>query len=173
MGNIRIKALDQHDWAIYKLLRLSSLKDSPDSFGSTFERESAFQEREWASRLRCKKGILLVAFLNGTPVSLASGLVNAKRGKSGSIYQMWVSPNARNLGVAKLLLAKIMDWARELKLTSLSLEVTTSNTAAIKLYSSLGFLADGELKELRADSLVKVQPMSIVLSVSHATSLIC
>jgi len=40
-----------HEWRIYRDLRLRALADSPDAFGSTFERERDRPDAEWADRL--------------------------------------------------------------------------------------------------------------------------
>jgi hypothetical protein len=51
MSEINLHILSMGDWQVYKSLRLASLKDSPDSFGATYERESEFPDSEWISRL--------------------------------------------------------------------------------------------------------------------------
>jgi len=52
MSNFEIKSLSECDWREYKTIRLESLQDSPDSFGSTYEREISFSPEQWKSRLR-------------------------------------------------------------------------------------------------------------------------
>ena len=171
MNNIKTKTLTKDDWALYKSLRLSSLKDSPDSFGSTFEQEKLLSDEEWSSRLdyaeRDMKGLLIVALFNDNPVGLACGIVHEPGDQDGYIYQMWVSPDARSLGVGKLLLAHIINWANSLGLKNLSLGVTTTNLAAAKLYKTFGFVPDGALDSLRDDSKLKVQPMKLEFDTSR------
>ena len=58
MGKIDIKVLTELDWESYKSLRLASLNDSPDSFGSTLTREAAFSDAEWKGRLNVSSGSL-------------------------------------------------------------------------------------------------------------------
>ena len=103
MADIRIHSLTKDDWRLYKSLRLSSLKNSPDSFGSTFKRESAFSDEEWFARLdfqaRQMQGLLFIALLKEQPVGLACGIVHTPGEQDGHIYQMWVSPAARGLGI--------------------------------------------------------------------------
>lgn len=92
MSNIEIKTFFERDWETYKLLRLASLQDSPDSFGSTFERETAFSEDEWKSRINASEGpahvLPLFVELKGNPAGLAWGVVHNPESKFGHVYQM-------------------------------------------------------------------------------------
>jgi ribosomal protein S18 acetylase RimI-like enzyme len=168
VSKANIRVLSEDDWKIYKLLRLRSLQESPDSFGSTYEREHQFQDKEWLFLLDSNGGdklaLPLVAELNGSALGLAWGLIHEPGDQIAHVYQMWVSPDTRGLGVGKLLLNRIIVWAKSTDLQALSLAVTTTNLPAVKLYRSSGFLPHGGLKELRSESTVRVQPMMLELS---------
>lgn len=163
MSEFEIRELSIVDWKAYKSVRLNSLKDSPDSFGSTYEREISFSESDWHSRLMPKPGtnisIPLIAEVDGKPVGLASGVVWESDPNVTHIYQMWVSPEARGIGIARALLDRIAEWAKRRRCESLALSVTTINTAAVSLYQSVGFSASGPLEALREGSALKIQPM--------------
>jgi ribosomal protein S18 acetylase RimI-like enzyme len=152
---------------IYKSIRLESLKESPNSFGSTHEREIGFTDTEWRARLSTLQyGTLrlpLIAYVDGIAVGLAWGVLHNVDSKSGHIYQMWVSPKYRGLGIGKKLLTRIIAWANERQLDSLSLTVTKTNTDAIALYNSLDFLLDGKAAPLRDGSALLVLSMQLQL----------
>jgi len=171
MTDIEIKVFFERDWETYKFLRLTSLKDSPDSFGSTFEREAEFSEDEWKARINTTEGPIhalpLFVELKGKPVGLVWGLVHTLELNSGHIYQMWVSPDHRGLGIGRALLIRIISWAKELQLSSLLLAVTTSNTAAVTLYESFGFIPSGETESLREDSVLVTQTMILNLGANN------
>jgi ribosomal protein S18 acetylase RimI-like enzyme len=58
----------------------------------------------------------------------------------GYIKRVIVAPDYRKLGLARLLMQHIIDYARhELALTALDLHVWEQNIPAIRLYESLGF----------------------------------
>lgn len=57
----------------------------------------------------------------------------------GGIQNLGISQPHRGLGLGTLLLAKAARGFRSLGLTRMHLEVTTDNTAAVRLYERLGF----------------------------------
>lgn len=156
MSDLKIRILTPADWLTYKSVRLASLKDAPDSFGSTYERESAFSQSEWESRLdptgRAKTALPLIAEFTKNPIGIAWGLVHDTDSKVAHVYQMWVSPDARGKGIAKALLDRIIAWAITRNCDWIELSVTTTNDAAVGLYQNSGFLASGQVEELREGS---------------------
>ncbi len=80
---------------------------------------------------------------------------------------MWVSPSARGQGTGRLLLKKIIAWAKDAKLDYISLAVTTSNIAAENLYKTTDFESYGSLEMLREVPALSVQSMKLRLS-GHA-----
>ncbi|MFM2484986.1 GNAT family N-acetyltransferase [Celerinatantimonas yamalensis] len=164
MSELDIKILTPEDWELYKTARLNSLKESPDSFGSTYNQEAALLDTEWRSRLDLKfreiDALPLIAEFKGQPVGIAWGCIHKPNLKVAHIYQMWVSPELRGKGIAKSLLLKIEGWALGRRCSLMVLGVTTSNEVAVNLYRSFGFVAAGQLEELRADSPLLVQPMT-------------
>lgn len=61
----------------------------------------------------------------------------------GSITNVAVLPEYRRQGIARALLAALLEEARRLSLTTVTLEVRASNEAAITLYAGMGFLPVG------------------------------
>ncbi|MBC54245.1 MAG: GNAT family N-acetyltransferase [Gammaproteobacteria bacterium] len=163
MSEFNIRVLTPADWLTYKSIRLASLRDAPDSFGSTYERESVFMQPEWESRLdpvgRAKTALPLVAECGVDPVGVAWGLVQDTDLKVAHVFQMWVSPDARGRGIAKALLNRITDWAIGRNCHLIELSVTTTNAAAVGLYDSSGFLSSGQVEDLREGSALKTKIM--------------
>lgn len=64
----------------------------------------------------------------------------------GYINNIAVLPKYRKQGLGKLILSEIINYSKEKKLSFLSLEVRPSNTIAIRLYKSAGFINAGVRK---------------------------
>ncbi|QGQ69320.1 hypothetical protein [Halomonas sp. PA16-9] len=77
MSDVKSRVLTPQDWQLYKLARLNSLEDAPDSFGSTYEQEVTLSDTEWQTRLDLKwrglDALPLIAELEGQAVGLAWG----------------------------------------------------------------------------------------------------
>ncbi|MHB1318116.1 MAG: GNAT family N-acetyltransferase [Anaerolineae bacterium] len=56
---------------------------------------------------------------------------------------MGVLPACREQGIGRRLLERTVAWAHEIGLERIELEVYASNTAALRLYESAGFLTEG------------------------------
>lgn len=164
MSRFEIRELTPTDWISYKTVRLNSLRDSPDAFGATYEREAAISDSEWQKRLSPKPGVNisypLVAEIDSRPVGLASAVIWDEDPDVAHIYQMWVLPDVRGMGIAGTLLERISAWAESRRCSLLKLSVTTVNDAAVKLYQRAGFKPAGPLEPLREGSALQTQPMA-------------
>ena len=82
-------------------------------------------------------GCFLIAKRLGQPV--ACGAVRTFEEGIGEIKRMWVSPEARGLGLGRRLLAELERAARNLGLRSVRLDTNESLGEAIKLYRASGY----------------------------------
>ena len=167
MSFVSIRALVDDDWEKYRDIRLRSLKQDPESFGSTYEREANFTAEQWIERLDLKArnsaALPLVAEQDSHAIGLVCGIVHEAGDDAAVIYQMWVAKEYRGQGIGRLLIEEIIRWASELNISTLKLGVITANTAAVRLYESIGFVATGELELLKPGSQLRVQNMSFTL----------
>jgi RimJ/RimL family protein N-acetyltransferase len=139
---IEIRRLGPADAAAYRELRLAALRDSPEAFGSTFERESP-QPLAWF-RDRLGKGPVLGAWRVSELVGTA-GFVRREGEKEqhkGLLWGMYVRPDARGAGIGRLLIEAVIDYARD-HVELIQLSVVSDNHQARRLYASLGFVEYG------------------------------
>lgn len=90
-----------------------------------------------------------VAKLEDTVVSYAGIWVVLDE---GHITNIAVHPEYRNYGIAQNMINTIIEFASSKGLSKVFLEVRTSNTAARKLYTKLGFIEDGIRKKYYLDN---------------------
>jgi len=86
------RLLIQQDWEVYKQLRLEALKNSPESFGSSYEEESNWSNLEFQDSLN--KSNILGAFVDGILVACAGfySLNFMKTKHRGVMWGMYIKP---------------------------------------------------------------------------------
>lgn len=162
-----VRRLAPEEWREYRALRLRALADAPDAFGSTLEVEEGRPDAFWADRLAAAsasgRDLPLVAVVGGALVGLAWGRLDSPTPGAAHLYQMWVAPECRGLGVGRALLEEVVAWARGAGARQLDLRVTLGNGAAERLYEGSGFVAVGEPEPLRPGSLLRSRLLRLAL----------
>ena len=74
-------------------------------------------------------------------------------GNYGEVKRMYVRPQYRGLGLGKLMLDHLAQYARERQISTLRLETGIYQTEAIKLYERYGFERRGPFGEYKDDPL--------------------
>lgn len=98
----------EDDWETWRGIRLRSLRDSPDAFASTYEREAAYDEADWRERLRLGPRLLVVE--GGEPVALGGGFPLPH---GLAVFGLWTEPAHRGRGHATAILDVVVAWARK------------------------------------------------------------
>jgi RimJ/RimL family protein N-acetyltransferase len=93
------------------------------------------------------KETLIIAEVNDVVVgSIEFRSQNRKRLSHTGSVSMSISKNYRDMGIGKVLLKALLDWAEENPLIEkVSLGVLSTNQRAISLYKQMGFLEEGRL----------------------------
>jgi len=139
-----IHKLKEEDIEALWNLRLRALKDNPEAFGSTYEETLQRGKESYQQRLRQPhtETFYIGAFDDGSLVGIVGYYreMGVKSQHFGYIVSMYVVPEQRGQGIGKALVAEAIAQARAIAgLEVLLLAVVTTNTAARRLYRSLGF----------------------------------
>jgi ribosomal protein S18 acetylase RimI-like enzyme len=166
-GAASIRSVAAHEWRAYRDLRLRALADSPDAFTSTLAEQEGRPDDEWAARLASADGsshhLPLVAELGGEPVGLVWGMIEPSEPDVAYLYQMWVAPSGRGVGIGRMLLDTVIAWAAAADARCLDLGVTFGDTPATRLYARAGFEPVEEPGPLRPGSSLLGQLMRLEL----------
>jgi GNAT superfamily N-acetyltransferase len=158
---IEVRTARPDEWRLVRDLRLRALADSPDAFGSTFERERAYPKREWLRWISGRQRAvnrLLVAIDGQTWIGMAVGS-RAEDDELAHLYAMWVDPGSRRTGVGRRLVESVLAWAEAVGATEIELGATAINRDAVFFYERLGFADSGERHALRDGSPLEVVVM--------------
>jgi ribosomal protein S18 acetylase RimI-like enzyme len=135
------------DWTSLRRIRLAALTEAPWAFGSTLEREQGFTEETWRSRAEAHPVYLV---LDGErAVATATGFVDPEQEPDAvQVVAMYVAPEARRRGCARLLLDAVVDGAAASGARRVLLRVTTANRHAEDVYRRYGFEETGRREPL-------------------------
>jgi RimJ/RimL family protein N-acetyltransferase len=147
---IAVRRLEPDDWELLREVRLRSLADTPDAFGSTHAREAEYDETRWRELL--SGGGWFLAFDGEAPVGIVCGYHDdSSPDDQRHLVAMWVAPQARGTGLAPELVAAVIDWARDDGATEVTLGVADGNERARAVYLRYGFTPTGEAFPLHSD----------------------
>ena len=151
MQKVEIRRLEQSDAADFRFIRLFALQTAPEAFGSTWEMEAPRPLSAWEDRLKIPAAF--GAYENGKIVGMARFVQDTgsdKERHKGSVYGMFVAPEARARGVGSALLAALIEYASDI-VEQLRLGVVDTNAEAIRLYQKHGFEIYGtEIRALKS-----------------------
>ena len=142
MPSVEIRTLDADDWALWREVRLRSLSDAPDAFGSRLDDWQGPNDREdrWRTRFD-NVAFNAIAVVDGCVVGTAGGM---HRGAATvELVSMWVAPEIRGRGVGDALVGAVVDWAASQSLGCVVLAVRRGNRRAVALYERAGFVLVG------------------------------
>jgi GNAT superfamily N-acetyltransferase len=137
-----IERLGPEDWERLEAIRLASLRDAPQAFGSTLEETEARPADSWRQQLVDLATFLAV--IDGQDVGIVRGTHYDGKPGAAILLSMWVAPSARGAGVGEALVETLVDWARQEGYARLLLDVADDNQPAIGLYARMGFEPTGE-----------------------------
>jgi GNAT superfamily N-acetyltransferase len=142
-------------WREWRVLRLAALRDAPESFASSYEREAGLPDDEWdrrASRLASAPDrAMLVAELDGRLIGCAGLFADADGARASWLVAMWVAPEHRKRGVGRALVAAAAALSRTRGDAAIRLLVVAGNDAARALYRRAGFADTGRTLPLPRD----------------------
>ena len=104
---MQIERLDGNAWQRLKAVRLRSLADAPDAFGSTLADAQGLVESDWRQQLDSLA--TFIAVFEGADVGLARGVVDDA--DEAWLVSMWVAPEARGTGAGERLIEAVVEPA--------------------------------------------------------------
>lgn len=151
VSSIAVRKLGPADAVLFREIRLEGLARHPDAFSSAFATEKAEPLRWFAERLESSD--VFGAFRGPELLGVIGFLIQhgPKRAHKGALWGLYVRPQARRTGVARLLFEAAIAHARQ-HVELLQLTVVSTNEHARQFYARLGFVEYGiEKNALKID----------------------
>jgi len=138
MSDIAVRVLGETDWSVYRELRMTALKDSPNAFAATAAEEEVYGEHVWRSRMR--RADRLIAMVGERPVGVASvRTMHGEFSHVAEVFSVWVDPTLRGQGIATALMKACAAQAQRGGHTQLVYWVGSDNGRAVAFASGFGF----------------------------------
>ena len=143
---IVLESITTRNVAVFKAVRLRALREDPHAFGSTYAREVQFDDAEWSRRVERwngERGVGFLAMDGAIACGIAGSLLDENDSTRAQLVSMWTAPTHRQLGIGRLLVDAVLDWARSRSVRTMLLMVVENNGSAIRFYERLGFTRTG------------------------------
>ena len=142
------------DEPILRALRLRALSDTPDAFGSTYERELGRTDADWQRWL--SPGATFILTDDEGPKGIVAGAHDAADPAFVQLMAMWVHASLRGRGAADALVSSVRTWASAEGAKGVRLAVIESNIRARRCYERNGFHHTGR-RRCERDGVVEPQ----------------
>jgi RimJ/RimL family protein N-acetyltransferase len=159
-----LRTLTPEDVHNFRRLRISALKESPESFGAHFSEWQYLPLDEIIRRMGCQSESFVLGAFAAAERRAATHLCGSKPGEEqetepklvgvagfrrhkgikeahcGTVWGVYIAPDSRGRGIAQALLIELLAKARQLDgLEEILLTVSSHNRAARRLYEGLKF----------------------------------
>ena len=146
-----IRPLRSDDRVLYRDIRLEALRLHPDAFGASYEDERSRPLAFFEQRLTGNR--IFAGFRDEAVLGIAGFMPESgrKRAHKCHLWGVYVRQEARGTGLARSLVAAVLEYARE-RAELIQLSVVATNDSARRLYASFGFEPFGlEVHSLKVD----------------------
>lgn len=132
------------EWEKVRDIRIRSVTDSPQAFGDTKETVTARTQETWEQWIENSHQYVIEV----DDKFIAS--VTFRKDPEGVwiINGVWTDPLYRNKGLSRKLFEHVFCDAKEMNIDSIKLKVNPTQTGAVYLYESLGFIKIGTSERL-------------------------
>ena len=142
MSETVVRVLTEHDWCVYRTLRLAGLQESPEAFVDSYAEEVGCSQEWWRSRMQ--RATRLLAEHGDVPRGIASCAVSADDPGIAEVFGIWVDPATRQAGIAWRLMEAVTRLAASQGQAHLYYWVGTENTRAIASLFGFHFPVQGQ-----------------------------
>jgi RimJ/RimL family protein N-acetyltransferase len=156
---IQVRRLAPPDWRLWREVRLAALADAPYAYGSTLDRERAFDEPTWRERLSAAGSMTAVA-LDGTEPVGAIATFTPPGTAVPMLVAAWVRPTHRGRRAGDALVTDVLAWAEETGQDRVELRVADGNEPARRLFVRHGFVPTGDREPLESDPGVRTERLA-------------
>jgi ribosomal protein S18 acetylase RimI-like enzyme len=159
-GRFTLRRAELGDEPFLRELRLQALREAPDAFGSTYEREVARTTADWQRWM--SPGVTFILENAAGARGMVAGLRDETDPAVVHLMAMWVHPKIRGSGGGDQLVTAVIAWAQSEGAKIVRLKVIQGNDRARHFYERMGFCSTGHEDVRERDGLIEVQMERLV-----------
>ena len=161
MSMIAIRRIQIGEAALFKRMRLASLRDAPSAFSSTYESASTRSDESWReqadSTAQGSDQATFIVLSENEPIGIAALYRLTIQSDVGEMLQVWLAPEHRGKRVAIDLMDAVFEWACDNSFQRIKATITKGNTRALAFYRKYGFALTDEASLDHSEGLVLVR----------------
>ncbi len=156
LSQIHIEQLVRDQWKVYEGLRHEMLQTDPNAFPPQAFADLQAPEEKW--RKNIERGIILVAFDLNRPAGMVRGVIEGDKAIARNMYTRLTH---RGQGVGRRLMEELIVRCSGMGVGLMELEVENTQTAALSMYQSFGFVETGRLTEADHFMITMQKPLKL------------
>ncbi|NTV91794.1 MAG: amino acid adenylation domain-containing protein [Chlorobiaceae bacterium] len=158
-----IRSVGRGESRLFRDISLRSIRESPDAFVATLDQVQHEPLTYWEQLLDfivdSPLDTMVLACIEQRCVGFAAARIYSNDPYLTQLRWMWVDSDFRGKGLGSRLLEKVIEWSQSRGAQKMDLWVSESQSAAIRLYTSKGFVDTGERGFLRQGSALRARKM--------------
>jgi RimJ/RimL family protein N-acetyltransferase len=154
-NDVQIRRAVAGDEPVVREMRLQAMLDTPEAFGSSYDRELGRTEADWRRWL--SPGATFIADAGGVPRGIVAGVHDTVDEHVVHLMAMWLAPSLRGTGASDRLVSAVVAWGQSEGARAIRLDVMKANERARRLYERCGFRQTGHETRRENDGRVEVR----------------
>ena len=139
MTSMVLQLATEADRERVKVIRLEALLTDPGVYGSTYARESGYDEAAWRAWTASPGRCMFLLLTEETPIGLTGVTTNRDDPTTAICVASYLKPAYRGQKLSRLFYQARIDWAREHGYQRLVVGHRLSNTASMHANQAFGF----------------------------------
>jgi ribosomal protein S18 acetylase RimI-like enzyme len=146
--SLTVRRIAAHQGAVFRELRMASLREAPYAFGATLEEEASADAATFDAKAALNAASItsttFILYTEGHPAGLIDACFVDSPQRRAFVSELWVAPAVRHLRGGELLVNTASEWLAHAGAAEVFAWIADSNRNAMRFYERLGFGPTGD-----------------------------
>jgi GNAT superfamily N-acetyltransferase len=136
---MNLRLATQYDWEAVRAIRLEALQSEPGVFGSSYARESLYDEAQWRAWSAGPGKAIFLLYDGESLIGITGVLAHRDDPSTAMCIASYLKPAYRGQKLSRLFYQARLDWAREQGFTRLVVGHRAANLPSLYANQAFGF----------------------------------